>query len=68
MSDKFKSEALHYHKCHQAEVMKNNDLVKMLGQAENTLKVRINQIEEGKGEIAALRAENGSLDEVNNRL
>jgi chromosome segregation ATPase len=33
LCDKYKSEALHYHKAHQVEVMKNNEMVKILGQA-----------------------------------
>lgn len=28
--------------------MKNNDTVKLLGQAENTLRVRIHQLEDGR--------------------
>lgn len=33
LSEKFKSEALHYHKATQAETMRNNDLTKVLNQA-----------------------------------
>ncbi len=33
LSEKFKSQALHYHKATQAEVMRNNDLTKLLNQA-----------------------------------
>ena len=47
LSEKFKSEALHYHKATQAEIMRNNDLTKVLNQAENTLRLRINQVDEG---------------------
>ena len=42
---------LHYQKATQGEVMKNNDLVKLIGQAEHTLKVRISQSEEGRREV-----------------
>lgn len=38
--------------------MKNNDTTKLLGQAENTLRLRIHQVEEGRNEIAALTEEN----------
>jgi len=34
--------------------MRNNDLTKMLNQAENTYRLRINQVDEGKKEIAGL--------------
>ena len=54
LANKYKSEAIHYQKATQAEIMKNNDTVKLLGQAENTLRVRNNQVEEGRREIAAL--------------
>jgi len=39
-ANKFKSESIHYHKATQAEIMKNNDLTKMLAQAENINRVR----------------------------
>lgn len=39
-ANKHKSESIHYHKATQAEVMKNNDLTKMLAQAENINRVR----------------------------
>ena len=45
---------MHYQKATQAEVMKNNDTTKLLGQAENTLRIRIYQVEDGRNEIAAL--------------
>lgn len=48
LANKYKSEAIHNHKATQAEVMKNNDTTKALGQAENTLRVRIHQVEEGR--------------------
>ena len=48
--------------------MKNNDLTKMLSQAEHTLKVRINQSEEGRREVAALSGETENLNNVNRRL
>ena len=45
--DQFKSESAHNLKAAQAEVMKNNDLVKRLKQAENTLRIRTLQVTEG---------------------
>lgn len=45
LANKYKSEAIHYQKATQAEVMKNNDTVKVLGQAENTLRVRNHQVD-----------------------
>lgn len=33
LNNKYKSESLHNHKATQAEVMKNNDMTKLLGQA-----------------------------------
>ena len=48
--------------------MKNNDLAKMLNQAEHTLKVRINQSEEGRREVVALSGETENLNNVNRRL
>lgn len=44
LSDKFKSESLFNHKSTQNEVMNNNNLVRVLGNAENTLKIRLNQV------------------------
>lgn len=68
LSEKFKSEALHYHKATQAETMRNNDLTKVLNQAENTLRLRVNQVDEGNKEIAGLAGENGKLGNVNGGL
>ena len=68
LCDKYKSEALHYQKATQSEVMKNNDTTKLLAQAEHTLKTRISQSEEGRKEVAALVAETQNLDNVNRRL
>lgn len=48
--------------------MKNNDLNKMLSQAEHTLKVRINQSDEGRREVTALLGETENLNNVNRRL
>ena len=59
---------LHYQKATQGEVMKNNDTIKLISQAEHTLKVRINQSEEGRREVAALTAETENLNAVNRRL
>jgi hypothetical protein len=33
LAEKYKSEAIHYHKGTQAEIMRNNDLTKILHQA-----------------------------------
>lgn len=54
LSEKYKSEAIHYYKGSQAENMRNNDLQKALNQAENTHRLRINQVDEGNKEIAGL--------------
>lgn len=35
---------MHYHKAQQTELMKNNDFCKSLMHAENTLKLRSNQV------------------------
>lgn len=43
-NDKNKSEAAHFLKATQAEIMRNNDLAKTLAQAENTLRTRDGQI------------------------
>jgi hypothetical protein len=48
--------------------MKNNDLAKNIGQAENVLRVRINQVDEGRKEVATLQGENEGLNKVNARL
>jgi len=56
LSEKSKSEAIHYQKSTQAEIMRNNDLAKVLNQAENTLRLRVNQVDEGSKEIAGLAA------------
>jgi chromosome segregation ATPase len=56
LAEKHKSEAIHFHKGTQAEIMRNNDLSKVLGQAENTLRLRVNQVDEGSREVAGLGA------------
>ena len=48
--------------------MRNNDLSKNIKQAENILKVRRSQVEEGRVEISVLRNENDSLDKINSQL
>ena len=58
LSDKYKSEAMHYQRNTQAENMRNNDLEKALNQAENTHRLRVNQVNEGNKEVAGLAAEN----------
>ena len=54
LSEKNKSEAIHYQKSTQAEVVRNNELTKVLNQAENTHRLRLNQVEEGSKEVAGL--------------
>lgn len=58
LSDKYKSEAIHYQRSAQAEAMRNNDLAKALNQAENTYRLRVNQVDEGNKEVAGLAGEN----------
>jgi chromosome segregation ATPase len=67
-ADKHKVEALHYSKGTQAEVMRNNDLTKQLNQAENTLRLRNNQVAEGNNTIENISAENSKLAEMNGGL
>ena len=38
--------------------MKNNDISKNIAQAENVLRIRVNQVEEGRKEVATLQGEN----------
>ena len=54
LSEKYKSEAMHYQRSAQAEGMRNNDLTKALNQAENTFRLRVNQVDEGNKEVAGL--------------
>lgn len=56
LAEKYKSEAIHYQKGTQTESMRNNDLSKVLNQAENTYKLRVNQVDEGNKEVAGLAA------------
>lgn len=67
LANKYKSEAIHCHKSTQAEVMRNNETTKLLGQAENTLRIRVNQVDEGRREVAALNEENENLGRANQR-
>ena len=48
--------------------MKNNDLTKMLHQAENINRVRANEIEEGHGVVQSLNAENDKISMTNRKL
>lgn len=57
-ADQYKSEAIHNLKACQAEVFKNNELLKKIKQADHTLTVRAAQVEEGFREIEVLRTEN----------
>ena len=61
LNDKYKSEAMHNQRSAQSEIMKNNDTTKQLAQAENILRVRVNQVEEGRKEVSALIGENDQL-------
>ena len=67
-SEKYRSQAIHNQKATQAEIMKNNDLVKQVKQAEHILGVRINQGEEGRKEIHSLNEENVNLEKINDQL
>lgn len=68
LAEKYKSEALHYYKGGQAENMRNNDLQKTLNQADNTLRLRVNQVDEGNKEVAGLAGENDKLGKLNGGL
>ena len=68
LSEKYKAEALHYYKGSQAENMRNNDLQKTLNQAENTHRLRVNQVDEGNKEVAGLAGENEKLGQLNGGL
>ena len=59
---------MHYYKGAQAEGMRNNDLQKALNQAENTHRLRVNQVDEGNKEVAGLAAENEKLAKMNGGL
>lgn len=48
--------------------MRNNDLAKALNQAENTHRLRVNQVDEGNKEVAGLAAENDKLGKLNGSL
>lgn len=48
--------------------MRNNDLAKALHQAENTHRLRVNQVDEGNKEVAGLSAENDKLSKLNGTL
>ena len=48
--------------------MKNNDLTKMLAQAENINRVRASEIGEGRGVIESLNAENDKISATNRKL
>ena len=68
LSEKYKAEAIHYQKGTQAEIMRNNDLTKVLNQAENTHRLRINQVDEGRKEVTGLAGENQKLGKLNGNL
>ena len=45
--------------------MRNNDLQKALNQAQNTHRLRVNQVDEGNKEVAGLAGENQKLANMN---
>lgn len=67
-ADKYKAEALHAQKATQAEIAKNNSLLKNLKNAEYTHKVRLGQVEQGEREVAGLKEEKDALAQINSKL
>jgi chromosome segregation ATPase len=68
LNDKYKTECQHVQKSTQAEIMKNNNLIKDLKNAEYTEKVRNGQIEQASGEVETLKGETDSLGHINSKL
>lgn len=68
LNEKYRAENGHVQKTIQAEIIKNNNHVKNLKNAEYTHKVRVGQVEEAGREVKALREENQSLGEINYKL
>lgn len=68
LNEKYKTENQHVQRNTQAEIIKNNNLVKNLKNAEYTSKVRGGQIEEADREVNALREEKNSLNHINEKL
>lgn len=48
--------------------MRNNDLTKAVSHAENTLRLRVNQVDEGNKEVSGLASENEKLGNLNGNL
>ncbi len=67
-NEKYKTECHHVQKNTQAEIIKNNNLIKALKNAEYTQKVRGGQIEEASRELAALKEEKNTLNHINAKL
>lgn len=67
-NNKHKSEAAHFQKAIQTEIIRNTDIGKSLAQAENTLRVRDSQILAATKEVKNLDFENGSLTDLNRQL
>lgn len=68
LNEKHKAENQHVQRATQAEILKNNNLLKSLKNAEYTSKVRGGQIEEAEREVAALKEERNSLGHINEKL
>lgn len=68
LNEKYKTENQHIQRSTQAEILKNNNLVKSLKNAEYTSKVRGGQIEEADREVNALKEEKNSLNHINEKL
>ena len=68
LNDKYKTENGHVQKSIQAEIIKNNNHVKNLKNAEYTQKVRAGQAEEADKEVKGLKNETQSLNQINYKL
>lgn len=66
--EKYKSESSHYYRGTQAQISKNNDLIKMVSQAEVTLRTRMGQVEQGNKEVAAMGSHNSLIQQSNEGL
>ena len=68
LNEKNKTENGHVQKNIQNEIIKNNNHVKNLKNAEYTQKVRVGQTEEAEREVKGLKEENQALNQVNVKL
>ena len=68
LNDKLKTECQHLQKNTQAQITSNNGQAKNLKNAEYTHKVRLGQIEEGERELAQLKQDKESLNQINTKL